>query len=302
MTDSKIDSFTQTDSSVSDFVTVSNAEEDASGKELYELPLDKDGNLCKNTLQSSFPQATSVKYKNPETGAIRILKEENNVIHPPPEGWGKTQYTTHSAKREASPSPSVAPKIPRTSLLQAPQNRQQLISNTIPPLLPPNGSSMNFSSPYNNSGHFSQNDFNAQFASDFNGGIPPLYCEVCNITFDDTTQATFHFEGKRHNDMLIKQLQPMNQFINMPIQHVSPNVGFNSSRGRVQRNFRSSRQQRGGRSDKNGRSGFAQGVKANKSLGNGQQRGSSTKRNHDASSRRRGSQRFDGDEFDGIQF
>lgn len=49
------------------------ADEDGSENRM-ELPLNDDGRLSLSTLGSAFPGAAGLKYRNPDTGAFRILK------------------------------------------------------------------------------------------------------------------------------------------------------------------------------------------------------------------------------------
>uniref|UniRef100_A0A915HGQ7 TAR DNA-binding protein 43 N-terminal domain-containing protein n=1 Tax=Romanomermis culicivorax TaxID=13658 RepID=A0A915HGQ7_ROMCU len=103
---------TQTDVSAGFFVIVSGAKKGPSN-EKYELPLNTEGSLKLETLRVTFPGVSALQYKNPESGIMRVLKEEKGLIMPPPEGWGKTEFSICQPpdnKRPATePPPTQAP-------------------------------------------------------------------------------------------------------------------------------------------------------------------------------------------------
>jgi len=58
-----------------------------------ELPCEDDGSLLLSTLIAQFPEATGLKYKNPETGAFRGIRLNDGRLYSPTEsGWGNEKY------------------------------------------------------------------------------------------------------------------------------------------------------------------------------------------------------------------
>lgn len=58
-----------------------------------ELPCEDDGSLLLTTLIAQFPEATGLKYKNPETGAFRGIRLNEGRLFPPTDsGWGKEKF------------------------------------------------------------------------------------------------------------------------------------------------------------------------------------------------------------------
>lgn len=47
------------------------------GEEPIELPLEEDGTLLLSTLQAQFPGTCGLKYRNPDTGAMRGVRLNN---------------------------------------------------------------------------------------------------------------------------------------------------------------------------------------------------------------------------------
>lgn len=61
--------------------------------EAIELPTEDDGTLLLSTLQAQFPGSCGLKYRNPETRAIRGVRLNEGRLHPPsPDGWGSEIY------------------------------------------------------------------------------------------------------------------------------------------------------------------------------------------------------------------
>lgn len=48
-----------------------------------ELPVEDDNTLLLSTLQGQFPGATGMKYRNPESKAIRGIRLNESKLHPP---------------------------------------------------------------------------------------------------------------------------------------------------------------------------------------------------------------------------
>lgn len=58
-----------------------------------ELPCEDDGSLLLTTLIAQFPEATGLKYKNPDTGAFRGIRLSDGKLFPPTnDGWGKEKF------------------------------------------------------------------------------------------------------------------------------------------------------------------------------------------------------------------
>ncbi|XP_045469888.1 TAR DNA-binding protein 43-like isoform X2 [Harmonia axyridis] len=59
------------------------------GEEPIELPLEDDGTLLLSTLSAQFPGSSGLKFRNPDTKAIRGVRLSEGRLHPPHEdGWG----------------------------------------------------------------------------------------------------------------------------------------------------------------------------------------------------------------------
>ncbi|XP_055708864.1 TAR DNA-binding protein 43-like isoform X3 [Phlebotomus papatasi] len=73
-----------------EFLQVSEEE----GEEPIELPVEEDGTLLLSTLQAQFPGTCGLKYRNPDSRAIRGVRLNEGRLHPPiPEsGWGSQVY------------------------------------------------------------------------------------------------------------------------------------------------------------------------------------------------------------------
>lgn len=78
-----------------------------------ELPCEPDGSLLLSTLIAQFPEATGLKYKNPETGAFRGIRLNDGHLYPPTSsGWGNEKFIvvfpkasklfTHSLQRDST--------------------------------------------------------------------------------------------------------------------------------------------------------------------------------------------------------
>lgn len=64
------------------------------GEEPMELPTEEDGTLLLSTLQAQYPGTSGLKYRNPDTSAIRGIRLHEGRLHPPTsdEGWGSQVY------------------------------------------------------------------------------------------------------------------------------------------------------------------------------------------------------------------
>lgn len=75
---------------MSEYLQVAEDEDD----EPMELPTEDDGTLLLSTLQAQYPGTSGLKYRNPETNAIRGIRLTEGRLHPPPgeDGWGSQVY------------------------------------------------------------------------------------------------------------------------------------------------------------------------------------------------------------------
>ncbi|CAI2356151.1 unnamed protein product [Caenorhabditis sp. 36 PRJEB53466] len=73
-----------------EFITV----QDPAGDEPIELPTDGSGSVLMTTLNASFPGATGLKYKNPKTGANRVIQVDSTGLKlmPPSDGWDNKTF------------------------------------------------------------------------------------------------------------------------------------------------------------------------------------------------------------------
>lgn len=63
------------------------------GEEPIELPTEDDGTLLLSTLAAQFPGSCGLKYRNPDSRAIRGVRLSEGRLNPPPEvGWGSQVF------------------------------------------------------------------------------------------------------------------------------------------------------------------------------------------------------------------
>jgi hypothetical protein len=62
------------------------------GEEPIELPTEDDSTLLLTTLSAQFPGTCGLKYRNPESRAMRGVRLVEGRLHPPESGWGKAIY------------------------------------------------------------------------------------------------------------------------------------------------------------------------------------------------------------------
>lgn len=62
------------------------------GEEPIELPTEDDGTLLLSTLAAQFPGTCGLKYRNPESRALRGVRLVEGRLHPPENGWGSVVY------------------------------------------------------------------------------------------------------------------------------------------------------------------------------------------------------------------
>lgn len=73
---------------MSSYIQVSEVE----GEEPIELPTEDDGTLLLSTLAAQFPGTCGLKYRNPESRALRGVRLVEGRLHPPENGWGSVVY------------------------------------------------------------------------------------------------------------------------------------------------------------------------------------------------------------------
>eukprot|EP00041_Stephanoeca_diplocostata_P010032 m.159079 g.159079 ORF g.159079 m.159079 type:complete len:414 (+) comp17991_c0_seq3:360-1601(+) len=61
-------------------------------QEIVEVPTEDESTLLLTTLASQFEDAIGLKYKNPETHAMRALKVKDGNLYAPADGWGDHTY------------------------------------------------------------------------------------------------------------------------------------------------------------------------------------------------------------------
>ncbi|XP_071946173.1 TAR DNA-binding protein 43-like [Antedon mediterranea] len=66
--------------------------EDENDPEPMELPVEADGTILLSTLHAQYPGATGLKYRNPDSGAMRGLRLVENAIQPPDDVWHDYLY------------------------------------------------------------------------------------------------------------------------------------------------------------------------------------------------------------------
>ena len=66
------------------------AREDA--EEPVELQADADGTLSLATVRAQFPGTTGLKFRHPESGALRGVRCVDGALSAPPGGWGAAWY------------------------------------------------------------------------------------------------------------------------------------------------------------------------------------------------------------------
>lgn len=73
-----------------DYIKVSEDEDEANS---VEIPSEMDGTLLLSTLVAQFPGACGLKYRHPESKAIRGIRLSDGKLHPPTDGtWGKQLF------------------------------------------------------------------------------------------------------------------------------------------------------------------------------------------------------------------
>lgn len=74
--------------SMSQYIQVAEDE----NSELIEIPIELDGTLLLSTLSAQFPGACGLKYRNPNTCAVRGIRLSLGQLYPPEDGWEDRVY------------------------------------------------------------------------------------------------------------------------------------------------------------------------------------------------------------------
>ena len=83
-----------------------------------EFHSEDDGTILLENIRNVFKDATTLKYKNPENNAWRVVKCVNDVLHPPKEsGWGTHVYIPVIAK--GSEHPKISESSPNEDELES---------------------------------------------------------------------------------------------------------------------------------------------------------------------------------------
>jgi hypothetical protein len=62
------------------------------GEEPIELPAEDDGTLLLSTLSAAYPGTCGLKYRNPDSRAMRGVRLVDGRLHAPETGWGNAVY------------------------------------------------------------------------------------------------------------------------------------------------------------------------------------------------------------------
>lgn len=73
-------------------VVKADSSKSAEEQDVVEVPTEDATTLLLTTLTSQFEGAIGLKYKNPETHAMRALKVKGGSLFAPTEGWGDYTY------------------------------------------------------------------------------------------------------------------------------------------------------------------------------------------------------------------
>ncbi|XP_063222672.1 TAR DNA-binding protein 43-like [Bacillus rossius redtenbacheri] len=62
------------------------------GDEPMELPTENDNTLLLSTLAAQYPGTSGLRYRNPQTNAMRGIRLTNGKLYPPENGWGDSVF------------------------------------------------------------------------------------------------------------------------------------------------------------------------------------------------------------------
>ncbi|XP_075255514.1 uncharacterized protein LOC142348168 [Convolutriloba macropyga] len=80
----------------SSYVAVSESETE----DPIEVPIEHDGGLLLTSVQSQFPSAVGLKFRNPSNRSFRGVRLAEGVLYPPEGGWGEMVYLVNTAKTQ----------------------------------------------------------------------------------------------------------------------------------------------------------------------------------------------------------
>ncbi|XP_076087017.1 TAR DNA-binding protein 43-like [Mytilus galloprovincialis] len=93
------------------------------GEEPMEVPSEDDGTLLLSTLSAQFPGACGLKYRNPDTGAMRGIRLSDGRLYPPDTEWANRIYVAVFPKSENKKKPHA------TAIDQEPINADNAVIN-----------------------------------------------------------------------------------------------------------------------------------------------------------------------------
>lgn len=82
--------------------------------EPVEVETEADGTLLLSNVAAQFPGASGLRFRNKETGGLRGVKLQNDLLHPPFDaGWGPGPYIVITATKRRAADDGDAAKAPR---------------------------------------------------------------------------------------------------------------------------------------------------------------------------------------------
>lgn len=91
-----------------EYIRVNEDEDDSNA---VEIPCEVDGTLLLSTLVAQFPGACGLKYRHPESKAVRGIRLSDGKLHPPSDaGWGKYLYVCVFPKENKRKMDDVSPE------------------------------------------------------------------------------------------------------------------------------------------------------------------------------------------------
>ncbi|KAJ8321078.1 hypothetical protein KUTeg_002665 [Tegillarca granosa] len=106
------------------------------GDEPMEVPSEDDGTLLLSTLSAQFPGACGLKYRNPDTGAMRGIRLSDGRLYPPDGDWIKRIYIavfpkSENKKKANSNSTPVEEPVENAFFLKTKRHDRQKCSDLI---------------------------------------------------------------------------------------------------------------------------------------------------------------------------
>ena len=65
-----------------------------------EVPVENEGGVLLSSVQSQFPSAVGLKFRNPNNRAFRGVRLADGVLYPPEGGWGDGVYLVNTVKTQ----------------------------------------------------------------------------------------------------------------------------------------------------------------------------------------------------------